>query len=151
MVILEIGLMFRGYVLVNACRSDIRIDKSNRSSLLSAIMTFAQSAFSYNKLEYLEVNKYIITVSEDTIKSRDNPIPEPLIGYAVLEKKKRKPEKYLRKVIKPLINRCIESFKEEFNGKYLAEVSQFIEFKEKLFEFFELKKTSNKKIVFPLN
>ena len=131
MVIREAGLLFRGFNLVNATyhtTSGEEIDKDLRSGLLTAILNFAESAFTDNALEYLEGEKFVTAFTDDRIKSIDSPEPELLIAYAILDKEK-KVEKYIKKVIIGMLKKAIKEFKELYEGKNLSEVSQFKDFK----------------------
>ncbi|MHA1293668.1 MAG: hypothetical protein ACTSQJ_13500 [Promethearchaeota archaeon] len=134
MVIREAGLLFRGFTLINSCyhqSSQNGIDQDLRSGLITAILNFAESAFSTGLIEYLESDKYVIAFTEDKIKPIDSEFPEPLIGYAILDKKK-KIDKYINKVIQPLLSQCMLSFKGQYAGINLSEVSQFRSFKKVL-------------------
>ena len=50
--------------------------------------------------------------------------------------KEKKIEKYIHKIIQPLLNKVITQFKSNFEGKSLSEVSQFKNFKENLDKIF---------------
>jgi len=132
MVVREVGILFRGFTLVNAKyheTSGKEIDRDLRSGLLTAIINFAESAFASSLIDYLQGTKYVIAFTEDKIKAVDSIDPELLIGYAILDKSKKKIEKHIHKVIQPLLSQCISYFKAEYEGKNLSEVSQFRSFK----------------------
>ncbi|MFW9771147.1 MAG: hypothetical protein ACFFEO_03135 [Candidatus Thorarchaeota archaeon] len=131
MVIREVGLLFRGFTLVKKSyhKSTFgRIDVDLRSGLLTALLNFADTAFTYNSIEYFEGKKFVITFTNDTIRSDDSIEPEPLISYAILDKEK-KVEKYIHKVIQPLLFSIANEFKKANEGKNLSEVTQFKYFK----------------------
>jgi hypothetical protein len=138
MVVREAGIMFRGFTLIKKSyhkTSKGKIDTDLRSGLLTAILNFAQTAFTNDIIEYFEGNKYLITFTEDSIHAKDGFEPEMIISYAILDKEK-KIEKYIHKIIQPLLNKVITQFKENFEGKSLSEVSQFKNFKEDLDNIF---------------
>ncbi|MFW9901934.1 MAG: hypothetical protein ACFFDY_11740 [Candidatus Thorarchaeota archaeon] len=138
MVVREAGLLFRGFTLVKKSyhkTSKGKIDTDLRSGLLTAILNFAQSTFSKDLVEYFEGKKYIIAFIEDEITSEDSFEPELIISYAILDKEKRI-EKYVRKIIQPLLKQVSKEFKTLNTRKNLSEVSQFKPFKEKLDKIF---------------
>jgi hypothetical protein len=131
MVIRECGLLFRGYTLIYESyhqTSKQKIDKDLRSGLLTALINFAESAFSKNLVEYFEMKKFVIVFIEDKIFSYDSPEPEVLMIYAILDKEK-KIDKHISKVIIPSLKEIIKHFKEKYEGKNLSEISQFKDFK----------------------
>jgi hypothetical protein len=138
MVVREAGIIFRGFTLVKKSyhkSTKGRIDEDLRSGLLTAILNFAQSAFSKDIVEYFEGKKYLIAFKEDEITAKNSIEPELLISYAILDKEKRI-EKYIRKVIQPLLDIVINQFKSLNTGKNLSEVSQFKDFKQDLDRIF---------------
>ncbi len=138
MVVREAGLLFRGFTMIKKSyhkTSKGKIDTDLRSGLLTAILNFAQTAFTKDIIEYFEGKKYVITFTEDTIHAGDGFEPEIIISYAILDKEK-KVEKYIHKIIQPLLNKVITQFKSNFEGKNLSEISQFKNFKENLDKIF---------------
>jgi len=138
MVIREAGLMFRGFILVKKNyhkTSKGKIDPDLRSGLLTAIKTFAESAFTKVSLEYFEMDRFLITFTDDEIQSEDGIEPETLTSYAILDKEK-KMDKYVEKIIQPLLKDVIYQFKSVNIGKNLSEVSQFKDFKGNLDSIF---------------
>ncbi|MFX1325850.1 MAG: hypothetical protein ACFE8N_12930 [Promethearchaeota archaeon] len=139
MVVREAGLIFRGFNLVKKSYHKTtkgKIDADLRSGLLSAILSFAQTAFTQDSVEYFEFGKkFLITFTEEEIMSDDGIEPEMLISYSILDKEK-KFEKYTQKIIQPLLKDIIKEFKTLNNGKNLSEVSQFKDFKDRLDVFF---------------
>ena len=138
MVVRETGLLFRGFTLVKKSyhkSTKGKIDTDLRSGLLTAILNFAQSTFSKDVVEYFEGKKFLIAFTEDKIKAEDSYEPELLISYVILDKEKRI-EKYIRKIIQPLLKQMTKKFKSLNTGKNLSEVTQFKDFKPYLDEFF---------------
>ncbi len=129
MVVREAGVLFRGFTLVKKSYHKTtlgKIDSDLRSGLLTAILDFAQSTLS--KVEYFEGKKFLITFTEDKIISEDGFEPEFLISYAILDRE-RKIERYINKIIQPLLKQVLNEFKTQNTGKNLSEVSQFKNFK----------------------
>ena len=80
MVIREAGLLFRGFTLVNGSyhqTSGDKIDIDLRSGLLTALLSFAESAFNSDMIEYFEGAKFCIAFTEDEILSIESPVAEP--------------------------------------------------------------------------
>ena len=138
MVVREVGLMFRGFTLVKKTfhKTDKgKIDTDLRSGLLDAILSFAESAFMESSIEYFQGKKFIIVFTKDEIMSNDGLEPEVLTSYAILDRSK-KIEKYIHKIVQPLLKQAIDEFSSLNMGKNLSEVSQFKEFKIKLDEIY---------------
>ncbi|MFX1378845.1 MAG: hypothetical protein ACFFA4_07090 [Promethearchaeota archaeon] len=138
MVVREAGLLFRGFTLVKKSYHKTslgKIDTDLRSGLLTAILNFAQSTFSKDIVEYFEGKKFLITFTEDQILSEDGFEPELLVSYAILDKEK-KIERYIHKIIQPLLQQVVKEFKANNMGKNLSEVSQFKEFKKSIDKIF---------------
>ncbi len=138
MVIREAGLLFRGFTLINGFyhqTSNDPIDKDLRSGLLTAMLNFAETAFANESIEYFEGKKYIVAFTNDTIMAEDNVDPEPLIAYSILDKEK-KVDKFINKIVIPLLKRVIDEFKSIHQNKNLSEISQFRDFKKNLDNIF---------------
>ncbi len=138
MVVRECGLLFRGYTLLNKSYHETRgdkIDKDLRSGLMTALLNFAENAFSKNLVEYFEMRKFVIAFTETKIKAFDSFEPEVLIVYAILDKEK-KIDKHISKVIIPSIKKIADHFITKYDGKNLSEVSQFEVFKKTLDKIF---------------
>jgi hypothetical protein len=138
MVVREAGLLFRGFTLVKKSYHKTslgKIDTDLRSGLLTALLNFAQSTFSKDIVEYFEGKKFIIAFTEGEILSEDGLEPELLISYAILDKEK-KIEKYIRKIIHPMLEKVLKEFRSSNLGKNLSEVSQFKDFKNALDKIF---------------
>ena len=138
MVVREAGLLFRGFTLINGFyhqTSDDPIDKDLRSGLLTAMLNFAETAFASESIEYFEGKKYLVAFKNGTIMAEDSIDPEPLIAYSILDKEK-KVDKFINKILIPLLKQVIEEFKSKHEGKNLSEISQFREFKTNLDNIF---------------
>jgi len=138
MVIREAGILFRGFTLANASyhkTSDDQIDADLRSSLLTALVDFAEGAFSVASVEYFEMKKFIIAFIEDNITPSDSEQPERIISYAILDKGK-KVDRIIKKMVQPSLKKVINLFKSKYDGKNLSEISQFRDFKRDLDNIF---------------
>ena len=138
MVIREVGLLFRGFTLVKKSfhKTTIgKIDADLRSGLLTALLNFAETAFSTGSVEYFQGNKFTIVFINARILSDDSNEPELLVSYAIIDRQK-KIDKYIRKIANPLLNKVAQEFKSQNEGKNLSEVSQFKSFKQSLDKIF---------------
>jgi len=138
MVVRESGLIFRGFTLVKRSyhkSTKGKIDDDLRSGLLTAIKSFAESAFTRGSVEYFEGSKFIIAFTDAEIMSEDGIEPETLISYAIIDREKRM-ERYMHKIILPLLKNVIEEFITLYSKKNFSEVSQFKGFKENLNKIF---------------
>ncbi|MFX1405773.1 MAG: hypothetical protein ACFFBW_02360 [Promethearchaeota archaeon] len=134
MVIREAGLSFRGFTLVKKSYHKTslgKIDSDLRSGLLTALLNFAETAFSENFIEYFEGKKYTIAFLKDEILPEDGIEPEFLLAYAILDKEK-KVDKYINKILYPLLKKVLNDFKDLYTGKNLSEITQFKAFKKNL-------------------
>ena len=134
MVVREAGVVFRGFILVKRSYHKTtkgKIDPDLRSGLLSAILSFAESFFKDNSVEYFEGKKFSFILINDKILSEDGVEPEVLTAYAILDYEKRI-EKYMRKIVIPLLKKVLSEFKSLNDGKNLSEVTQFKYFKKTL-------------------
>ncbi len=132
MVVREAGLIFRGFNLVKRSyhkSTKGKIDSDLRSGLLTAIKSFAETAFTTGSVEYFEGKKFTIAFTDAEIMSDDGIELETLLSYVILDKEKRM-EKYMKKVILPLLKEVVDEFLRLNSGKNLSEVSQFRGFKE---------------------
>ncbi|MFW9951472.1 MAG: hypothetical protein ACFFKA_15255, partial [Candidatus Thorarchaeota archaeon] len=87
MVIREAGVLFRGFTIVKKSYHKTtlgKIDSDLRSGLLTALINFAETAFSMNRVEYFEGKKFIIAFTNHEITADDAREPEILISYAIL-------------------------------------------------------------------
>jgi len=138
MVIREVGLLFRGFTLVKKSYHKTtlgKIDADLRSGLLTALLNFAETAFSTGAVEYFQGNRFTIAFINAKILSDDSNEPELLVSYAIIDRQK-KIDKYVRKIVNPLLIKVAQEFKSQNEGKNLSEVSQFKIFKLSLDEIF---------------
>ena len=138
MVIREAGLLFRGFNLVKKSyhKSTLgKIDSDLRSGLLTALLTFAETAFESDSIEYFEGGKLVIAFINDKIRAEDSIDPELLISYVIMDKEK-KIDKHITKVVKPMLIKLASEFKHKNELKNLSEVSQFTAFKKDIDEIF---------------
>ena len=138
MVIREAGVLFRGFTLTNASYHKVageKIDPDLRSSLLTALLNFAESAFSTDAVEYFQMNKFVIAFIKDEIIPSDSPEPEIILCYVILDKQ-RWIDRHIKKVIRPSIERVLIEFKKKYNKKNLSEITQFKDFKGYLDQIF---------------
>jgi hypothetical protein len=134
MVIREAGIMFRGFNLVSAKYHQTNkkeVDSDLRSSLITALLTFCEGAFTSGEIEYFELKKYAITFNKLQIKPHDSEEPEDLIVYAIIDQES-KMEKYINKVMKPIIRNAGLKFIKQYEGSNLSEISQFKPFRKEL-------------------
>ncbi|MFX0073961.1 MAG: hypothetical protein ACFE96_00855 [Candidatus Hermodarchaeota archaeon] len=134
MVIREVGLLFRGFTLVKKSfhKTTIgKIDSDLRSGLLTALLNFAETAFSTGSVEYFQGSRFTIAFINSTIQSEDCKEAELLVSYAIIDRQK-KIDKFIRKTVNPLLNKVAIEFKLQNEGKNLSEVSQFKDFKQTL-------------------
>lgn len=138
----EIGIVFRGFVLVNTVLRDLPsqkkesgVNKDLRGAFISAITTFAENAFTNTTLEYLEMGNFLFAFRIAEILSADSKSDEPIIIYGLIEKKK-KADKYMKKFFEKT-NPILELFVQKYNHKNFSELDQFELFKGDMEAFFK--------------
>ena len=144
MVIREAGIMVRGYPLVYSSYHDTGgkdIDVVLRTGLLSGILTFIETAYTKDAIEYIESKNYIIVFKANYIKGEKSPEPEIIISYVILDKMK-KLDKFITKNIMPFLEKILKKFIEKYSGKNLSNVSLFEEFKNDLDKIFKIESKS---------
>lgn len=145
--IYDVGIVFRGFVLVNNMFKELPDQKETeskrdlRGAFISAISTFAESAFTNNYLEYLESGNILFIFKMAEVKSSDYNLKEPIILYGLAEKKKKNPDKQVKKFLGKA-ELILESFIQRFSGKDFTELNQFEPFKDYLQDYF-IKKQEN--------
>jgi len=138
MVIREVGLLFRGFTLVKKSYHKTtlgKIDTDLRSGLLTALLNFAETIFATGAVEYFEGNKFTLAFINETILADDSVEPELLVSYAIIDKQK-KIDKYVSKIIHPLLIKVVKEFRAQNEGKNLSEISQFKIFKKNFDDIF---------------
>ncbi len=131
MVVREAGLLFRGYNLVKKSYHKTilgKIDSDLRGGLLTALLNFAETAFNMDSIEYFEGGKYVTAFISEKIRAEDSVEPELLISYVIMDKEK-KIDKYIKKIMQPMLLKLAIEFKSQNESKNLSEVSQFKDFK----------------------
>ena len=136
--ILETGVIFRGYTVVNHFFKNLpeleNFDTDLRNSFLTAINAFIQCAYKNSYLEYLEMDDILFMFKIEEIQSSDFHENEPLIFYILIEKFKN-PDKILKKFNEKVMP-LIQQFKMKYNRVNFSKVSQFRPFKEQLKDYF---------------
>ena len=116
--IYEIGIVFRGFILINRHFKEIpgkeksEPHKDLRGPFFSAINSFVSKTYINDTLEYLESGNFLFIFKIGEIKAKDNPSKEPVIFYGLV-KKKGKPEKQVKdflKKIEPLLELFIKRY-----------------------------------------
>ncbi len=138
----EIGIVFRGFLLVNHKFKKLPVvkdarstDVDLRSAFISAITTFAESAFGNTSLEYLEMQNFLFIFKINLIQPSDNNEEEPVILYGLVERKRKNADKFVRKFFEKATP-IIELFKQKYNHKDFTELDQFKPFSDEMRNFF---------------
>lgn len=137
----EIGIVFRGFVLVNHTFKDLPVQKDKgvtkdlRGAFISAINAFADTAFSRSSLEYLESGNILFIFKMDEIQAGDNDYKESIIVYGLVDKSKKKSDKLVRKFFEK-VNPMLQLFIQKYSGGNLSELNQFEHFQEIIPDFF---------------
>jgi len=141
----EIGFVFRGFVLVNHIFKELPVQKESgvnkdlRGAFISAINTFADTAFNKSSLEYLESGNILFIFKLSEVQSEDNRDKEPIILYGLVDKSKKKSDKLVRKFFEK-VDPVLQLFIQKYNGVDFTQLNQFEYFNETLLDFF-IKKT----------
>ncbi len=139
--IYEIGIIFRGFIIVShnftllPAQKELDDKKDLRGAFISAISSFAETAFSNNSLEYLESGKILFIFKMGKVKPEDNKFKEPIILYGLIEKKKKNPDKYVKRFLGKL-EPIMENFIQRYNNQDFTEISQFKSFKNEIRNYF---------------
>jgi len=141
--LLEVGVVFRGFILVNKHLKDSpQLEKKSEDSLtdprgafISAIDSFAKQAFSNVPLEYLESGALLFIFKLGEIKSSDSIAKEPIIMYGLVEKPKKKTDKVVKSFLKE-VQPLLDSFITIYSNKDFSEADQFKIFKENIVAHF---------------
>jgi len=141
----ELGFVFRGFVLVNhifrelPVQKETGVNKDLRGAFISAINTFADTAFNKSSLEYLESGNILFIFKLSEVQSEDNRDKEPIILYGLVDKSKKKSDKLVRKFFEK-VDPVLQLFIQTYNGVDFTQLNQFEYFNETLLDFF-IKKT----------
>ena len=143
----EIGIVFRGFVVVHYIFEKLTKEemgtiagqhKDLRGAFVSAISSFAETAFANTSLEYLESGQILFIFKIADAKSVDSPNTEPIILYGLVKKSRKKgTDKLVKRFLEktePLLN----LFLTRYNGKDFCEINQFEPFKEDISAYFNI-------------
>lgn len=137
----EIGIVFRGFILVNHEFKKIekeedfsKANKDLRGSFISAINMFAKSAFNNLCLEYLESGNILFVFKAYEIQTAEYDEKEPIILYGLLDKKKKDTDKIVKKFLSK-IDPILNLFISRYSNKDFTEISQFKSFQNDIKEF----------------
>jgi hypothetical protein len=137
----EIGIVFRGFVLVshvfkNIEKKDNRknLNKDLRGAFISAINLFAKNAFNNLSLEYLESNNILFIFKAFEIQALDSNQKEPIILYSLIDKKKKDTDKFVKKFLQR-IEPISLLFVSRYSNKDMSELNQFEPFQNEIKEF----------------
>jgi len=136
----EIGLVFRGFVLVTCTLKELPvqgkspINQDLRGAFISAINAFTETAFNKTSLEYLESGNILFIFKMDEIQSEDNNVKETIILYGLVDKSKKKSDKLVKKFFGK-VEPMLQLFIQKFNGVNFSELNQFEPFEEVIQKF----------------
>lgn len=137
----EIGLVFRGFVLVSHVFKIIKkknnlkiINKDLRGAFISAINLFAKNAFNNLSLEYLESNNILFIFKAFEIQASDSNQKEAIILYSLIDKKKKDTDKFVKKFLQK-IEPISLLFVSRYSNKDFSEINQFRPFQNEIKEF----------------
>jgi len=136
----EIGLVFRGFVLVTCTlkvlpvQTKSSISQDLRGAFISAINAFTETAFNKTSLEYLESGNILFIFKMDEIQSEDNNVKETIILYGLVDKSKKKSDKLVKKFFEK-VEPMLQLFIQKFNGVNFSELNQFEPFEEIIHNF----------------
>ncbi len=137
----EIGIVFRGFILVN-CEfkkiekkdnlSNVSLDL--RGGFISAITLFAKNAFNNLSLEYLESGKILFIFKALEMQAANCNLKEPVVLYGLVDKKKKDTDKFVRKFLEK-IDPILTLFVTRYSNKDLTELNQFEPFQNEIKKF----------------
>ena len=140
--IYEVGLIFRGFVILSHDFKELPMQKVQtdekkdlRGAFISAISTFAETAFNNNTLEYLESGEILFIFKLTKVKSKEGRSPEPLIMYGLTEKKKKNNDKFVKKFLIK-VEPILETFTSKYTNKDFTNLTIFEPFEAELSEHF---------------
>jgi len=137
----EIGIVFRGFVLVSHVFKNIEkednhknLNKDLRGAFISAINLFAKNAFNNLCLEYLESNNILFIFKAFEIQASDSNQKESIILYSLIDKKKKDTDKFVKKFLEK-IEPISLLFVSRYSNKDFSELNQFEPFQNEIKEF----------------
>ena len=122
-------------------QKSIKNSKDLRAAFISAISSFAETAFQNNQLEYLESGNILFIFKMAEVTSKGAKFSEPVILYGLIEKRKKKSDKDVKKFLSRA-QLILEQFIFKFNHKDFTELNQFESFKDELRSYFLKKQES---------
>ncbi|MHA1669906.1 MAG: hypothetical protein ACTSV5_04930 [Promethearchaeota archaeon] len=138
----ELGIVFRGFVLVKhlfkvlpESKGSNDPEKDLRGAFISAINILAKNAFNNISLEYLESKNILFIFKAREIKALDSNCTETIILYGLTDKKKKDPDKLVKKFLEKS-EPIIESFISKYSNKDFTELDQFSPFQHEIPAFF---------------
>ncbi len=137
----EIGIVFRGFVLVSHVFKNIEKkdnlknpNKDLRGAFISAINLFAKNAFNNLCLEYLESNNILFIFKAFDIQASDSNQKETIILYSLIDKKKKDTDKFVKRFLEK-IEPISLLFVSRYSNKDFSELNQFEPFQNEIKEF----------------
>lgn len=137
----EIGIVFRGFVLVSHVFKNIEKkdnlknpNKDLRGAFISAINLFAKNAFNNLCLEYLESNNILFIFKAFDIQASDSNQKETIILYSLIDKKKKDTDKFVKRFLEK-IEPISLLFVSRYSNKDFSELNQFAPFQNEIKEF----------------
>ena len=137
----EIGIVFRGFVLVNYEFKKIEkkdklsnVNMDLRGGFISAINIFAKTAFNNLSLEYLESRNILFIFKALEMQAENCNLKEPVVLYGLVDKKKKYSDKFVKKFLEK-IDPLLKLFITRYNNKDLTELNQFESFQNEIKDF----------------
>jgi len=130
-VVIESGIIVSGVPIIYSTfhpKSDKGINIVIKSGLLSGFMMFAEKAFKNQSIEFIESGKYIIVFRKGKIQGT-NCYLEPIIAYAIMDKKNKSDANRIKR-ISSLLSKILKKFVIENNGKNFSNINCFEYFAE---------------------
>ena len=133
------GFIFRGFVILSHDFKELPAQASKkrdlRGAFIAAINTFAETAFNNNTLEFLETAQILFIFKLSKTKSCEARSEEPIIMYGLVDKKKKNPDKVVRKFMEKS-ELIFQKFIHEYYDKDFTSLSTFEPFEKELKEYF---------------
>ncbi|TES96364.1 MAG: hypothetical protein E3J90_08130 [Promethearchaeota archaeon] len=137
----EIGIVFRGFILVSCEFKKIEkrdkvknVSMDLRGGFISAITLFAKTAFNNLSLEYLESGNILFIFKALEMQAADCNSKEPVILYGLVDKRKKDPDKFVKKFLEK-IDPILNLFITRYSNKDFTEFNQFEPFQNEIREF----------------
>ena len=107
-----------------------------RGAFISAINSFATTAFNNVSLEYLESDNILCIFKMVEIQTIDCIKPEPLILYGLADKQKKASDKYVKKFLEK-VSYILQLFITRYSDCDFTELEKFQPFKEEIKNFIQ--------------